>query len=134
MSSALRMIRRGILILVADACDARLGELVRALSPEHPGIEVHTRAPEAVRAEPGSLLVLQPSEQDVDWMNLNRPVFADRALQVILWCDGERARRLARGAPDFYDWISLWMECPAGPPGFAVHGPVAPPARGGGAR
>ncbi len=43
-----------------------------------------------------------------------------RALRVVLFSDAETTVCLSREAVDFYDWISHRIDCPAGPPAFAV--------------
>ena len=101
---------------------ALLGELVRALLPEHPGLEVHTEVQRVLDVPHGSTLVLVPRAEDSDWLNINRPVFAQRELRVVLFCDTETTIALARQAVDFFDWISHRVECPNRPPSFAVAG------------
>ncbi|WP_395834612.1 tetratricopeptide repeat protein [Archangium violaceum] len=70
----------------------------------------------------GATLVLVPRAEDADWLNINRPVFAQRELRVVLFCDTETTVALARQAVDFFDWISHRVECPNRPPRFAVAG------------
>lgn len=53
---------------------------------------------------------------------MQRPLFAERALKVVLWCDAETSAALARKAPDFFDWIGHRVECPPGVARFAVRG------------
>ncbi len=109
-------------MLVDHARPERLGELVRALLPIAPELEVHTEAHRLAEAQPGSTLVLVPREEDADWLNINRPLFASRALRVVLFCTREVSVALSRGAVDFLDWVSLRLECPAGPAPYAVAG------------
>ncbi len=109
-------------MLVDHARPERLGELVRALLPIAPELEVHTEAHRLAEARPGSTLVLVPREGDADWLNINRPLFASRALRVVLFCTREVSVALSRGAVDFLDWVSLRLECPAGPAPYAVAG------------
>gem|GEM_PF-1362698 len=100
----------------------RLGELVRALLPIAPELEVHTEAQRMAEVAPGSTVVLVPREADTDWLNLNRPIFASRQLRVVLFCTREVSVALSRGAVDFVDWMSLRVDCPPGPAPFAVAG------------
>lgn len=109
-------------MLVDRARPERLGELVRALLPIAPELEVHTEAQQLVESRPGSTLVLIPRAEDADWLNINRPLFASRALRVVLFCTREVSVALSRGAVDFLDWVSLRLECPAGPLPYAVAG------------
>jgi tetratricopeptide (TPR) repeat protein len=109
-------------VLVDHARPERLGELVRALLPLAPELEVHTETRRLTEARPGSTLVLVPRAEDADWLNLNRPLFASRALRVVLFCSREVSVALSRGAVDFLDWISLRLECPTGPAPYAVAG------------
>jgi tetratricopeptide (TPR) repeat protein len=109
-------------VLVDHARPERLGELVRTLRPLAPELEVYTEAPQLVEVRPGSTLVLVPRAEDADWLNINRPLFASRALRVVLFCTREVTVALSRGAVDFLDWVSLRLECPTGPAPFAVAG------------
>ncbi|HLL54519.1 MAG TPA: tetratricopeptide repeat protein, partial [Myxococcaceae bacterium] len=110
------------MILVDHARPDRLGDLVRALLPEYPGLEVHTDVRRAASAPAGSTLVLVPTVEDAEWLNLNRPLFAHQQLRVILFCETEVSVALARQAVDFFDWISHREECPSGPPRYGVLG------------
>ena len=109
-------------MLVDHAQPTRLGELVRALLPISPDLEVHTEAYRLAEAPPGSTHVLVARAEDADWLNINRPLFSSRALRVVLFCSREVSVALSRGAVDFIDWVSLRLECPAGPPPYAVAG------------
>jgi tetratricopeptide (TPR) repeat protein len=111
-----------LLVLVDHAHPERLGELVRALLPLAPELEVHTEAHRLAEARPGSTLVLVGRAEDADWLNINRPLFASRALRVVLFCSREVSVALSRGAVDFLDWMSLRVECPPGPAPYAVAG------------
>src|SRR6185437_6149382 len=99
----LRLVDAGILILVDRARPERLGELVRALLPGSPDLEVHTDVRCAFTVPHGATLVLAPRPSDADWLNIQRPVFARRALRVILWCDADTTLALAHDAVDFFD-------------------------------
>lgn len=68
------------------------------------------------------ILAVTPSisADALDWLNLNRPLVADLRLNIVLWCEGDAAAILARGAPDFFDWISARVDCPPAPAAFAV--------------
>ena len=109
-------------MLVDHARPERLGELVRTLLPLAPELEVHTEVQRLAEVRPGSTLVLVPRAEDADWLNINRPLFASKALRVVLFCTREVSVALSRGAVDFLDWISLRLECPEGPAPFAVAG------------
>ncbi|WP_437751197.1 hypothetical protein [Sorangium sp. So ce1389] len=118
----LRLSRAGILIHVDEARLERLGELVRALVSDHPEMDVHTNVRDAETAPEGSVMVLVPSPDDAEWLNLRRPLFARRALKVVLFCDRETTVALAQRAVDFFDWVSQHHECPPGPVPHAVLG------------
>jgi tetratricopeptide (TPR) repeat protein len=118
----LQLARRGVLILVDRADGARLRELFLALLPAHPDLELYTDPRSLLDLPEGTTLVLAPSAEHADWLNISRPLFAERSLRVILWCDVETSKALARRATDFFDWISHRVECPPGVPAFAVEG------------
>ncbi|HVK71219.1 MAG TPA: hypothetical protein VM694_42470, partial [Polyangium sp.] len=68
------------------------------------------------------VVVLVPEAVAAWWLNMNRPVFARKALKVVLFCRREVTEVLAREAPDFYDWIAQRHECPPGVAEHAVFG------------
>lgn len=109
-------------MLVDHARPERLGELVRTLYAVAPELEVHTEVHRLAELRPGSTLVLVPRVEDADWLNINRPLFASRALRVVLFCTREVSVALSRRAVDFFDWVSLRLECPTGPALFGVAG------------
>lgn len=109
-------------MLVDRARPERLGELVRSLLPAHPEVEVYTSAVDLARAEKGALAILITDPQQATWLNLERPIFANRELRVILFSDAETSAVLARSAPDFFHWISHRLECPEGVSLPAVRG------------
>jgi predicted MPP superfamily phosphohydrolase len=115
-------VERGILVLVDHANDAQLGPLVRALCAEHPDLLVLTEAAQIEEAPHGAVIVLATRVEDAAWLNIARPIFAERALRMVLWSKGEVTADFARLAPDFFDWIARRFECPSGPPAFAVAG------------
>jgi tetratricopeptide (TPR) repeat protein len=122
LTSALRLSRSGVLLLVDHARQESLGELVEALVPDHPELDVHTDVQRMLDVPHGATVVLVPRAQDADWLNINRPLFAQRELRVVLFCDTETTIALAQRAVDFFDWISHRVECPVRPPRFAVAG------------
>lgn len=117
-----RLVEHGMLVLVDHANDAQLGPLVRGLCIEHPDLWVLTEAARVENAPQGAVIVLATRAEDAVWLNLARPIFAERALRVVLWSRTVTTEQLARHAPDFFNWIARRFECPAGPPSFAVHG------------
>ncbi|WP_437485087.1 tetratricopeptide repeat protein [Sorangium sp. So ce1014] len=111
----LRLGEAGVLVLVDGARAERLGSLVRALVAHEPGLLVHTDATQLARAPKGAAVVLVPDAAQAGWLNLERPILAERALRVILFSDAATSAALARKAPDFFHWISHRLECPEGP-------------------
>ena len=100
----------------------RLRDLVLALLPTYPDVEVYTDVRAVYEVPEGAVMILAPRAEDADWLNQQRPVFARRKLRVILWCDAETSIALAQKAVDFFDWISHRHECPPGVPMHAVYG------------
>lgn len=117
-----------MVVLVRDATLAWIGPVVRALSPEPPWsedggrvLQVCLTAPELAAVPVGSRVLLRVRVQDVDWLNLYRPIVADRELRLILWADAAATDALLRGAPDLASWIVRVVEVPAASlPEFAV--------------
>lgn len=107
----------GVLLLVEQAELSGLRPLVLELWPAYPDLEVVAAPEELLALPPGAvaILVLDPGDLTAQgrWLNLHRTLFADRALRVILYCQGDVAERLAQAAPDFTDWISHRLPFPA---------------------
>jgi len=105
--------------LVDAARPERLRNILIALLPNHPEIDVYTDVGDIYRVPEGSVMILLPKAEDADFLNVNRPVFEARRLKVILWCEEATTQVLRRNAFDFYDWISHFHVCPFG---AALHG------------
>jgi hypothetical protein len=114
--------RNGVIVMIRDAQRSRLRELVLALDELSPGYCFTDDVRELPGLEPGRLVVLPVRREDLDWLNLNRPIFAERSLRVVLWAEGDLATQLKFIAPDLHDWISHYVTCPPGVPTFAVQG------------
>ncbi|WP_437609507.1 tetratricopeptide repeat protein [Sorangium sp. So ce834] len=82
---------------------------------DEPELLVHADATQLARAPKGAAVVLVPDAAQAGWLNLERPILAERALRVILFSDAATSAALARKAPDFFHWISHRLECPPGP-------------------
>lgn len=108
----------------------QLGQFVRTVLSIEPKLEVHTNAVELARAEVGSAIVLVPDVAQAKWLNQERPVLASRRLRVLLYCDAATSAELARRAPDFFHWISTYIEAPQGAWPPAVRGLRAAAVRG----
>ncbi|KYF75421.1 hypothetical protein BE11_50985 [Sorangium cellulosum] len=109
-----------MIVLMDRARPERLGELVRHLIRERPDADVLTEAPALASVPEGSTVVLCVRAADAAWLNLERPVVQQRALRLVLFSDEQTTLHLSRCAVDFYDWISHRIDCPEGPPAFAV--------------
>src|SRR5690606_16581658 len=86
------------------------------------GLVITDRADDLVSCEPGALVLLLVRSVDLAWLNINRPVVAQRSLRIVLWPEAAVGERLKCESPDFHDWISHFVKCPPGVPGFAVEG------------
>jgi tetratricopeptide (TPR) repeat protein len=115
---------RGVLTLVDHASPARLREAYLRLRARDPATDVIVDVRRLAELPPGStaILALEPpiSEDALDWLNLNRPVVAERRLNVVLWCEDDAAASLSWRAPDFFDWISARVDGPPAPAAHAV--------------
>ena len=123
----LELAQRQILIALKDGSPTQLEALVRAISTSPPwaeeSLEVCLRAPELLTLEPNRRVLLRVRLEDLDWLNLHRPLFSDRQLRVVLWCEGVVLEALMRRAVDFFDWISRIVTVPHKPaPDFAIEG------------
>jgi RNA polymerase sigma factor (sigma-70 family) len=126
----LELSRGGILLCLRDATPTQLGPVVRALSSAPPWgdedaqmVEVCLRAPDVLDVAPGSRVLLRVRVEDLDWLNIARPLFAERELRTILWADAQAFDGLIRRAVDFFDWVSRVVAVPSkAVPDFAVVG------------
>ncbi|PRP96019.1 hypothetical protein [Enhygromyxa salina] len=114
--------RAGVIILVRDAQRARLRELAVLLDELEPGFVFTDDPALMLNQAPGSLVLFVLRREHLDSLNLNRPVFAQRSLRVVMWAEGELANQFKRYAPDLHDWASHFVRCPVGVPEFAVRG------------
>jgi tetratricopeptide (TPR) repeat protein len=120
LSLILRLSGGGVIVLLDRARPERLGEVARYLLRERSDAEVLTEAPALGSLPEGSTAILCVRATDAGWLNQERPVVQARALRLVLFSDEETTLHLSRAAVDFYDWISHRIDCPAGPPAFAV--------------
>lgn len=109
-----------MIVLLDRARPERLGDVVRHVLRERPDAEVLTEAAALGTLPEGSTVILCVRAMDAGWLNQERPVVQARALRLLLFSDEETTLHLSRTAVDFYDWISHRIDCPAGPPAFAV--------------
>ena len=113
-----------MLTLVDRAAPSRLREAFLRLHARDPATDLIVDVQQLAELPLGTtvMLAITPSISAgaLAWLNLNRPVIADRRLNIVLWCEGDEAAVLARGAPDFFDWISARVDCPPAPTAFAV--------------
>ncbi|WP_157595144.1 hypothetical protein [Plesiocystis pacifica] len=79
-------------------------------------------AQELTTLEPGALALLIVRAEDLDWLNLNRPIFAQQKLRVVLWVEEALGIPFKFQSPDLHDWVSHFVPCPDGVPDFALEG------------
>jgi len=103
----------GVMILVQTDQDHLLAEVIRALSPSHPNLHVVTEVATLQAVPDDALIILSPNLEAAQWLNLQRPLFAQKRWKVVLWMSPADAIGLARSAPDFFDWISHRIEVPS---------------------
>jgi tetratricopeptide (TPR) repeat protein len=115
---------RGVLTLVDHAAPARLREAYLRLRARDPATDVIVDVRRLAELPVGAtaILALKPPilDDDLDWLNLNRPVVSDRQLNIVLWCEDDAAAALSWRAPDFFDWISARVDCPPAPAPHAI--------------
>ncbi len=115
-----------MLTLVDNAVPARLREVYLRLRARDPATDVIVDVRRLVELPPGATVIvaLDPAidDDDLEWLNFNRPIVADQRHNVVLWCEDGAAARLVRHAPDFFDWISARVDCPPAPAAHAVAG------------
>jgi tetratricopeptide (TPR) repeat protein len=121
---AIDLSAHGVLTLVDHAAPSRLREAYLRLRVRDPATDLIVDVQRLAELPPGITVILAVtpsiSSDALDWLNLNRPLVADRRLNIVLWCEDDAAAVLARGAPDFFDWISARVDCPPAPAAFAV--------------
>jgi hypothetical protein len=110
----------GLLVLVENAQDFRLRELVETLAPLDSGFDIFGSVTQLQEAPTGATRCLYLRPEEFNWLKLNRGIFRERRLRVVLWSRTETTQRLRDEAFDFFDMISHSLQCPEGPP---PHGP-----------
>jgi RNA polymerase sigma factor (sigma-70 family) len=111
--------RKKVAILIEGASVGGLRPLVSMLLEHAAPPVICFHAPELLDVPNDSLVVLTVHESELRWLNLNRPLVANKRLRLLLWLEFP-LHRLRGGAPDFFDWISHVVRCPKRPPRFAV--------------
>lgn len=124
----LRLTRDGVLLLLDEARPSALRPLVRTLIEFDPNLHVHLDARRLAALPDRATALLRLRIEDAEWLNLRRPMFAQRRLRVILWSEPGIAAQVRDIAPDFFDWISHVIECPALVPAHVIAGLRAAPA------
>lgn len=116
-------------MLLREAVTTQLGSVVRALSPVPPWsrdgdpLRVCLSAAELDSVPDGCRVLLRLREQDIDGLNLARPMFAEKRLRAVLWVDEATLEPLVRRGVDLVDWVSRSDEVPPrGWPEFTVDG------------
>jgi tetratricopeptide (TPR) repeat protein len=121
---AIELATRGVLTLVDNAAPSRLREAYLRLRARDPATDVIVDVRRLAELPLGATAILalasSMSSDDLEWLNLNRPILSDRRLSVVLWCEGGAAAALSQHAPDFFDWISARVDCPPAPAAHAV--------------
>lgn len=108
--------RGRVVLVVGDdvAAVPALMEVVDARNGAPSTVEFDARA--LTSAPPGATVALTLRRADVRWLNRHRPIIAEHRLTVILWARPDAADRLAREAPDLFDWIATRVDVPGGEP------------------
>ncbi|HRI70286.1 MAG TPA: hypothetical protein PK156_38910 [Polyangium sp.] len=118
----LALTKQGILLLVDNGQPWQLQVLLERLVDEYPEIEVYTKAAAVAALPTGSTAVFVPDPKDAYALNMGRPLFSRHELRVVLFCETAVSHALRRDAPDFFDWISLVVQCPPSQPPHIVEG------------
>lgn len=105
--------RKGVIIQIRQARPDRLAEVCEVLCAVDPDLVVVEHARDLPSCVPGSLILLRLRAEDLDWLNINRPIFAQRGWRVVIWAEGDLSVQLKFFAPDLWDWVSHRIDCPA---------------------
>ncbi len=90
---------------------ARLRALLRVLRDIDDDVQVTSRAPELMACDPGALVLLLVQPLDLEWLNINRPIIAQRSLRLVLWAEAEVGDQIKFESPDLHDWVSHFIKC-----------------------
>ncbi|MFV8752531.1 hypothetical protein ACNOYE_18445 [Nannocystaceae bacterium ST9] len=111
---------KGVIIAIRAAQPARIREFATLMESIDPSHAFECEAERLLDVPVGGLVALAIRERDLDWMNINRPIFSQRSLRAVFWVEANLAAPLRFRSPDLHDWISHFVACPPGAPGFAV--------------
>ena len=109
IATGLRLAGPSLMVLIRDAPDHALGELLRWLARQGWDADVAMDPLELVDADPSRVWVLPARAAQATLLNELRPRL--RGIRLVLWIGSEEAPLLAE-APDFVDWASHFAACP----------------------
>lgn len=116
----LALARGKVMLSVLDGRGARLREFIRTIAATAPELLVCTELDELLVAPAGATVVLNLRPELASWLNVNRPIFSQRAWRLVLWVDVAHNLAVRSQAPDFMDWVSRVVLCPEGCHEFMV--------------
>lgn len=128
LARPLDLTRDGVLILLDEARASALRPVLLQLLQIDADVRVCLEARQLVSLPEHSLVLLRLQTRDAEWLNLRRPMFAQRRLRVVLWSEPGIAEQVRDRAPDFFDWISHIVSCPEIVPAHVIAGLLASPA------
>ncbi len=120
IARVLHLAPQGLLAVARGGPLTQLRGLLATLHQADADVRVCLDARELVKLPPNSLALLLLREEDISWLNVNRPIFATKSLRVIVWASDAVLAKLLGGAPDFSDWISHVVDVPPRVADFAV--------------
>jgi tetratricopeptide (TPR) repeat protein len=106
------------LVLLHDAVPTRLGEVVRFFSTSPPWstdggvMRVCLGAADLADVPVGSRMLLRIQAEDVAYLNVIRPYFAERKLRTVFWVNDAALDPLRSRAPDLMSWVFRVVEVP----------------------
>jgi len=109
IATGLRLAGPSLMVLIRDAPDHAIGEMIRWLAKEGWEADVALDPRQLIDADPKRVWILPARTRQARLLNELRPRL--RGVRLVLWIAEEEAALLAE-APDFVDWASHFAVCP----------------------
>jgi hypothetical protein len=120
IGNILHLTKGGVIIGLEGAHPGCAGPLIERLREGSADVRVCFSGREILAVPEGSRVVLLHAARDAEFLNMVRPVVAERRLRVFVWLQPGDRRELSRRARDFLDWVQVTIDVPRFVPEYAM--------------
>ncbi|MDP3278915.1 MAG: hypothetical protein Q8Q09_27230 [Deltaproteobacteria bacterium] len=101
------------LLRVRGAHHSALTILVRSLIKAGHSVTLTSRVQTLREADPKNVVIYLPRVDEAEAVNIERPIFADRALRVIFWIEDDTYTQVRTVMRDALDWVVTTVDAPS---------------------